>query len=325
MEPPAARRASTPLSEERVPRPEGPPDELGAHVSAEGGVHRAPGRARAIGCGVLQLFTKQPSRWAEPKLGDEEAEAFLEERAAHDIRVAGAHDSYLINLSSPDRRLWRMSQRSFEAELARCERLGLDFLVTHPGNATDGDLEAGLERNARGVAESLAAVPGRTRVLLELTAGSGTSVGARFEHLARILELVPEDVRPRVGVCFDTCHGYAAGYDLVGDYDAVWADFDRVVGLERLGLVHMNDSKHPLGSRKDRHEAIGAGTLGAEPFRRIMLDARLASVPKILETPKGDDGVGADLANLALLRSFRHIPGSTSGGSIIEPTHRSRD
>ena len=280
-------------------------DELGAHVSAAGGVQHAPARAHEIGSVVLQLFTKQPSRWAEPKIDDDTTRAFQAERERYDVAVAGAHDSYLINLSSPDRRLWRMSQRSFEAELRRCARLSLDFLVTHPGNATDGDYEAGLERNARGVTESLEAVEGPTGVLLELTAGSGTSVGATFENLQIIIEGIGEGQRHRVGVCFDTCHAYSAGYDLVEDYDSVWAAFDEIIGMDRLGLIHMNDSKHAFDSRKDRHETIGEGTLGTEPFRRIVLDERLARVPKVLETPKGDEGVAADRANLALLRGFR--------------------
>ena len=284
---------------------EAPYDELGAHVSAEGGVRRAPARARAIESVVLQLFTKQPSRWAEPELSDEEVEAFLAAREEHGIRVAGAHDSYLINLSSPDNRLRGMSRRSFQAELERCARLRLDFLVTHPGNATDRDIEAGLERNAKGVTRCLEAVEGPTRVLLELTAGTGTTVGASFENLRTILDHIPAEQQDRVGVCFDTCHAYSAGYDLVNDYDGVWKAFDEVLGLDRLGLIHMNDSKHPFAARKDRHEEIGEGTLGDEPFRRIMNDPRLRNVPKVLETPKGDDPVAGDRKNLARLRSFR--------------------
>jgi deoxyribonuclease-4 len=281
------------------------PDELGAHVSTSGGVHHAPARARAIDAGVLQLFTKQPSRWAEPDIDEASAAAFRAERALHGIAVAGAHDSYLINLSTPDEGLWRRSQRSFAAELERCALLDLDFLVTHPGNATDGDTESGLRRNARGVSEALGSVEGRTRVLLELTAGGGTTVGATFENLRAIIDALPERHRDRVGICFDTCHAYSAGYDLVNQYEQVWEDFDRVLGLRRLGLIHLNDSKHPFGSRKDRHETIGEGTLGAEPFRRIMADRRLLGVPKVLETPKGDDGEAADVRNLTLLRSFR--------------------
>ncbi len=281
-------------------------DELGAHVSAEGGVDRAPARAAALDAAVLALFTKQPSRWAEPKLTEPTVAAFRGERSAHRITMAVSHDSYLINLSSPDARLWRMSQRCFAGELARAAALGLDGVVTHPGNATDGDLAAGIERNAKGIVESLDALgDAPTRVLLEVTAGSGTSVGGSFENLRAILDGIPADRRDRVGVCLDTCHAYSAGYDLVSDYDGVWADFDRVLGLGRLRLIHLNDSKHPLGSRKDRHESIGAGTLGPEPFRRIMQDDRLRHVPKVLETPKGDDEVTADRENLALLRSFR--------------------
>ena len=280
-------------------------DELGAHVSAAGGVQNAPGRAAEIGAANLQLFTKQPNRWAEPKIDDETAAAFRAARAEHGIEVAGAHDSYLINLSSPDRRLWRMSQRCFQGELQRCVTLDLDFLVTHPGNATDGDIEEGLSRNARGVTESLEAVDGPTRVLLELTAGAGTTAGASFENLRSIIDQIPVSQRDRVGICFDTCHGYSAGYDLVDDYDGVWEAFDAVLGLDLLGLIHMNDSKHPFASRKDRHEEIGQGTLGEAPFRRLILDPRLRHVPKILETPKGDDGADADIRNLTLLRSFR--------------------
>lgn len=280
-------------------------DEMGAHVSSAGGVHNAPGRAAEIEAAVLQLFTKQPSRWAEPSLGEDVAGAFKEARAEHGIRVAGAHDSYLINLSSPDKALWRRSQRSFEAELRRCVALELDFLVTHPGNATDQDVEAGLARNADGITESLRAVDDGTRVLLELTAGSGTSVGATFENLRAIVDGIPEDLQERVGVCVDTCHAYSAGYDLVNAYGEVWDAFDEIIGLDRLGLLHLNDSKNPFDSRKDRHEGIGAGTLGLEPFRRIVNDERLRHVPKVLETPKGDDPVRADLENLGILREMR--------------------
>ena len=141
--------------------------------------------------------------------------------------------------------------------------------------------------------------------MLELTAGSGTTVGASFENLRRIIDEVPTPLRDRVGVCVDTCHAYSAGYDLVGRYDEVWEDFDRIIGFDRLGLLHLNDSKHPFDARKDRHESIGEGTLGLEPFRRIMNDERLGGVPKVLETPKGDDVVAADLRNLGILRSMR--------------------
>jgi len=280
-------------------------DDLGAHISTAGGIELAPERARDIQAVNLQLFTKQPNRWQEPAITKEKATAFQGAREEWTIRVAGSHDSYLINLSSPDPALWERSFESFRMELTRCAALHLDFLVTHPGNATDGDMESGWLRNADGVTRALEAVDGPTRVLLELTAGSGTSVGGSFEGLAAILAGIPEKERKRVGVCVDTCHAYAAGYDLVDDFDGVWSKFESVLGLERLGLIHMNDSKHPLGSRKDRHEHIGKGSLGEGPFRRIMTDARFTGIPKILETPKSDDLVTSDLENLALLRSFR--------------------
>jgi deoxyribonuclease IV len=238
--------------------------------------------------------------------GDESsAEAFRVARDQGGIRIAGAHDSYLINLATPTKALWERSYRCFRGELSRCVALGLDFLVTHPGNATDGDHAGGAARNAEAVGRALDEVEGSTRVLLELTAGSGTSVGGSFEALATILEAVPERHAARLGVCFDTCHAYSAGYDLVGDFEGVWAAFDDVLGPERLALFHLNDSRHPLGSRKDRHQHIGEGTLGEEPFRRIMTDPRFRDVPKLLETPKGDDMVTLDRKNLARLRGYR--------------------
>lgn len=281
-------------------------DELGAHVSTAGGVAHAPERALEIGALNLQLFTKQPNRWVEPVVDPASAAAFAAARASAGLRVAGAHDSYLINLSSPDPVLFERSVTAFTQELTRCAALDLDFLVTHPGNATDGDMVSGYARNAEGVTRALEAVPdGPTRVLLEITAGTGSTVGATLEGLAAILEGIPFPHRDRVGVCFDTCHAYSAGYDLVWDYDGVWARFESLLGVHRLGLFHLNDSKHPFNSRKDRHEMIGEGSLGPEPFRRIVTDSRFAAIPKVLETPKGDDGVTNDRINLALLRSFR--------------------
>jgi deoxyribonuclease-4 len=283
-------------------------DELGAHVSSEGGVELSPGRAREIGAWTCQIFTKQPQWWREPKLSDEKAALFKAAVQVEDVRWTTSHDSYLINLATPDPVLWKRSFDSFRAEVERSERLGLDAVVTHPGNATDGDLESGVARNAEGIAQALAEVPGRVHVLLELTSGSGTTVGATFERLAAILEGIPAPERGRVGVCFDTCHAYSAGYDLVGDYDGVWARFSDVIGLERLGLIHLNDSQHSFASRRDRHEHIGEGSLGDAPFRRLMTDERLRTVPKILETPKDDDPVATDRRNLARLRAFREAP-----------------
>jgi len=287
-------------------------DEFGAHVSTAGGVDLAPERAREIQSACLQLFTKQPNRWAEPGVDAALAGSFQAKRVEHRIRVAGAHDSYLINLASPRMDLWDRSLDSFTKELRRCVALDLDFLVTHPGNATDGDLDSGVARNAEGVIRALETVPGGTRVLLELTAGGGTTVGGSFDHLAAILEAIPRPLRSRLGVCFDTCHAYSAGYDLVSDFDGVWAAFDDILGWDRLGLFHMNDSRNPFASKKDRHEHLGEGTLGPEPFRRIVQEERFRGIPKILETPKEPDPLGNDLRNLQFLRGFRGVGSETS-------------
>jgi deoxyribonuclease-4 len=281
-----------------------PSDErLGAHVSTQGGVDTAPARAAAIGASALQLFTKTPSQWREPVVDAATARRFRAEMARAGIRVGLAHDSYLINLATPDRRLMARSIRSFVAELRRCETLGIPYLVSHPGNYMT-DRQRGLERNAAGYARCLAAVPGRVMVLLETTAGTGTALGATFEELAELRSRIPEPQRSRVGFCADTCHLYAAGYDLRRAYDAVWDRWDRVLGLERLRCLHLNDSRTPFGSRRDRHALIAEGSLGAEPFRRIMRDTRLRHVVKIIETPKGDDPVINDRRMLRRLRAY---------------------
>jgi deoxyribonuclease-4 len=276
---------------------------LGAHVSAAGGTFEAPPRAAAITATALQLFTKQANRWAERACADDECTRFRGALAGTAVGATVAHDSYLINLASPDPALRARSIDSMAAELARCEALGIDYLVSHPGNYMD-DRAAGLARNADGIGEALARVPGRTVLCLETTAGQGTVLGATFEELAELIARLPAEQQARVGVCLDTCHVYAAGYDLVGDYDGVWARFADVVGMERLRVLHLNDSKTPFGSRKDRHELIAEGSLGAAPFRRLMTDERLAHLPKILETPKGDDATATDTRMVTLLRAY---------------------
>jgi deoxyribonuclease-4 len=275
-------------------------------VSVQGGVALAPERGRAIGATAIQVFTKTPNQWREPALRRGAAPAFGRAVALHGIRAVASHDSYLINLASPDPTLRRRSQRSFIAELRRCEALGIRYLVSHPGNYLD-DRERGLARNAAAYAQCLAAVPGRVTVALETTAGSGTALGSSFEELAALVDAMPTAARRRVAFCADTCHLFAAGYDLVHDYDGVWDAFDRVLGLDRLVCLHLNDSVGPLGSRRDRHAVIGEGTLGTEPFRRIMNDPRYAGVMKILETPKGDDMVSNDRRTIRRLRAFRRM------------------
>jgi len=272
-------------------------------VSTAGGTQNAPGRAKAIGANVLQVFTKMANRWAERVCQDDECKAWRAALADTDVRATMAHDSYLINLASPDDALRARSLESFVAELARCEALGIDQLVSHPGNFID-DRESGLARNADSIALALERVPGRTRLCLETTAGSGTALGATFEELAAIIDRVPTTLRSRLGVCVDSCHVFAAGYDLVSDYDGVWTRFGDVVGFDRLCALHLNDSKTPLGSRRDRHELIAEGSLGEAPFRRIMTDDRLRSIPKVIETPKLDDVEATDRMMLERLRGY---------------------
>jgi deoxyribonuclease IV len=276
---------------------------LGAHVSAAGGVPQAPPRASAIGATALQLFTKMANRWAERDCADDECKEFREALGRTVVSHTVAHDSYLINLASPDDTLRRRSLDSFVAELRRCEALGIGFLVSHPGNYMD-DRDAGLARNADAITEALERAPGATVLCLETTAGTGTALGATFEELAAIVARVPEPQRSRIGVCVDTCHAYSAGYDLVADFDGVWARFGDVIGMERLRVLHLNDSKTPFASRRDRHELIAEGSLGEAPFRRLMTDSRFAAVPKIIETPKLDDAEATDRRMLERLRGY---------------------
>ena len=278
-------------------------DLLGAHVSAQGGVHATPARATAIGATAIQLFTKTPNQWREPSLDGGIRDAFHSALEAESLTSVVSHDSYLINLASPDPVLRDRSIESFTRELERCELLGIPGVVSHPGNYMD-DRDRGLERNADAIRQALERVPGQVRIYLETTAGTGTALGRSFEELARIRDLLPPEFQGRIAYCADTCHLYSAGYDLVGNFDEVWSEWDRVIGLEHLACLHLNDSRTPFGSRRDRHELIGEGSLGPAPFRRLMLDPRFAHIPKILETPKGDDMVTNDRRTLQRLRRY---------------------
>jgi len=276
---------------------------LGAHVSVAGGTANAALRVREIGGSAAQIFTKQANRWVERDVDVAEAEAFQCAMRSTSSRWICAHDSYLINLASPDPALRARSIESFRAELRRCHVLGLDALVSHPGNFMD-DRASGLARNVESIIEALEAEPGHTRLLMELTAGQGTVLGGTFDEMQALVSAIPGPLALRVGVCLDTAHIWAAGYDLINDYDGVFTQFDDTIGFERLGCLHLNDSKAALGSHLDRHELIGEGTIGAEAFRRIMTDDRLAHVPRIIETPKGDLPAATDARMLSLLRSF---------------------
>jgi deoxyribonuclease-4 len=276
---------------------------LGAHVSVAGGSQEGPRRAKAIGASAMQIFTKMANRWAERVCADEECVGFRKALRKTKIRATIAHDSYLINLASPDPKLRRQSIESFVAELARCEALGIKYLVSHPGNYMD-ERASGIQRNADAITEALSRVPGKTVLCMETTAGSGTAIGASFEDLARLIEGVSKPLGKRVAVCLDTCHAYSAGYDLVNAYDDVWRQFDDLLGLSKLRVMHLNDSKTPFNSRRDRHELIGEGSLGERAFQQIMNDERLVRVPKVIETPKGDDATATDSRMLARLRSY---------------------
>ena len=286
----------------------GKPLLLGAHVSTAGGVSRAPARGAAIGATAIQIFTKTPSQWREPMIAPDEANAFRAALRASAIRAVVSHDSYLINVASPDPHLRQRSMLCLQGELRRCRTLGVRYVVTHPGNYID-DREAGLHRNAAAYAECLAAVPG-PMLLVETTAGTGTSLGSTFEELARLRQLVPARLRRRIGFCADLCHLYSAGYDLVRDWSGVWRRWDRAVGLRRLRCFHLNDSKTPFGSRRDRHAWVGEGSLGPEPFRRLMRDRRFRDIIKVIETPKADDGLYHDRRMLRRLRRYATARGA---------------
>lgn len=279
---------------------------FGAHMSIAGGCHEAVRIAQEHSCETVQLFTKNSNQWVGKPLTDEDVEIFKKKLREAKLKYPTAHDSYLINLASPDDVLYRKSIEAFVDEVERAERLGLSYLVMHPGAHVGSGDDAGIQRVVAALDEVHRRCSGfKVMVLLEATAGQGTTLGHRFEHLAGIIEQVADP--KRLGVCLDTCHVFAAGYELAPEpkYQATMDEFDRVVGLKKLKLFHLNDSKKPLGSRVDRHEALGKGLLGLEPFRLIVNDPRFEKLPMILETPKeADDNDDMDTVNLAVLRGL---------------------
>ncbi len=279
---------------------------LGAHMSIAGGVDTAIDRGASIGCTAIQIFTKNNNQWHAAKLKPEEIKTFLEKKEAQKIKCVFAHDSYLINLGSPKPDLHEKSVHAFKDEIDRAEQLQLYALVFHPGAHT-GDGEAPcIQRIGATLKKILKEKPnGKTKILIENTAGQGSNVGYSFEQIAQILEAAGDD--PRLGVCFDTQHAFAAGYDLRTQegYEKVMKDFEKNIGTKRIQAFHLNDSKKDLGDQVDRHEHIGKGLIGLEAFRCLMNDKRFATIPKVLETPKGDD-MKEDVENLALLRSLLH-------------------
>ncbi len=277
---------------------------LGAHMSIAGGVHKALERGKSVGCDIIQIFTKSSNQWKAKPLSDEDLRLFNEAKAETGITIVIGHTSYLINLAAPDPVTYNKSLDSMRIELERAEALGLPHLVLHPGSHKGEGEQAGLKKIARSLDAVHKALPGLTvKTALEITAGQGTGLGFRFEHLARIMDTArnPE----RLSVCFDTCHAFAAGYDIRTKkaYMATMREFDRVIGLENLGVIHLNDAKKELASRIDRHEHIGKGQIGLDGFRWLLNDTRMRHIPMSLETHKGKD-LKEDVENLATLRSL---------------------
>ncbi|HXE71587.1 MAG TPA: deoxyribonuclease IV [Candidatus Nitrosotenuis sp.] len=282
---------------------------LGLHVSTAQGLHLAFPRARRVRAECLQIFTRAPFRWAAPPLSEEQVRLFRQAREEAGHPPVLAHDIYLTNLATPDPALARRSLAHLVEEIERCGRLGLDGLVIHPGAWVRGSEEEGLERLARNLGRVLRATE-RTGLplLLEVSAGQGTCLGYRLGHLGQVIAANQD--HPRLRVCLDTCHVFAAGYDLrhPEGYRRTWEEFSTLVGTERLAALHLNDSQGALGSRLDRHAHIGQGELGQEAFRRLLHDPRLAGLPTFLETPEMET---MDRANMRRLRLLRRRPGPT--------------
>ena len=275
---------------------------LGGHISISGGVSLAPERARKVTADCMQIFSKNQMQWKAKPLDLEEAEKFVENSKQKKILETVIHDSYLINLASPDKSLLKQSREVFLEEMVRAKHLGVRYLIFHPGSHMGSGEQVGMKR----IAESMNWArtefgSGDVQLLLEITAGAGRVLGQSFEQLAKIMDQL--DDQKNAGVCFDTCHAYAAGYDIKvrSGYERTFELFDEVIGLDRLKAMHLNDSKGALGSRRDRHEQIGKGNIGLEGFRNFMDDSRWEGIPMVLETPKGEKGYRQELK---LLRSL---------------------
>ena len=277
---------------------------LGAHTSISGGVSNAVNLAEKLGFTAIQIFTKNNNRWYAKDLSDKEIENYKTSLKASNIKFVVAHDSYLINLCAKDTELLNKSRDSFQNELERCELLDIPYLNFHPG----AHLGQGEDEGIKIIAESINIAHSKTEgykvtSMIETTAGQGSAIGYKFEHLRKIIDLVDEKMR--ITVCIDTAHIFAAGYDIENsdNYEKIINEFDTIVGLDRLKCIHMNDSKKPLGSKVDRHEHIGKGFIGVQGFKNIMNDKKIKYIPKILETPKGKAQL-EDIVNLKILKSL---------------------
>lgn len=279
---------------------------LGTHISSAGGVSQVPLRAREIPVNTVQFFAKNNNQWlAKKPIDPKELEVYFKNKEVCGIEIAFSHAGYLINLASPDPKNHTLSLGSFAQEIELANLLRLDFVVLHPGSHVGTGVDIGIARIAESINQIFDEIGNvHPTLLLENTAGQGSAIGHRFEELAAIIEKI--EVKDKIGICFDTCHGFAAGYDQcdIKDFDRMWQEFDQMVGLKKLKAIHLNDSKKPLGSRVDRHDHIGLGEMGDAPFRHLMQDKRFEKIPMVLETPKHDDFVRYDRMNLERLRSF---------------------
>lgn len=277
---------------------------FGSHVSASGGVDKAIPRAEELGVESVQIFSKNERQWQAKPLDPCVVRNFRDEMTRTGLTKLVVHDSYLINLASPKPEILEKSIPAFADELTRCDELGIPHLVTHPGAHTGSGVEAGIAKFAESLNGILDSLPeSRTITCLETTAGQGTTLGRTFEEIAAIIDLVED--KSRVGVCLDTCHIFAAGYDIrtADTYAETMEKFGEIIGFDKLFVIHLNDSKNPLGSFKDRHDHIGDGLIGLDGFRSVVNDARLDGIPGILETEK--DAAGEyDRRNLATLKSL---------------------
>lgn len=278
---------------------------IGAHMSISGGVFGALLEGEKIGCSTIQMFIKSSNQWQAKPLNEQEIEKFHQERKRTKIEPIIAHNSYLVNLASPDRGLLKKSKNAMSIELERCENLFIPYLVIHPGSHMGDGEKRGIKRIADSINWLLDRTPEEgVMILLETTAGQGNSIGYRFEQMAEVIKSVEN--KKRMGVCFDTCHAFAAGYDIRDKqtYEKTWKEFDNILGIENLRVIHMNDSKKKLGSKIDRHEHIGKGQIGLAGFKLFMNDERWKNIPKILETPKNGDKLKSDKMNLRTLRNL---------------------
>lgn len=277
---------------------------FGAHMSISGGVAKAFARGETVGVEAMQIFAKNDRQWSAKPFLESDIADFKREAARTGIGPLMVHDSYLINLASPKDELWEKSIHAFADELERCKQLDIPYIVTHPGAHTGSGEEAGIKRQIEALNRLFdEGVGGTTTVLLETTAGQGSVMGWSFEQLAAIMEGIHQ--QERIAVCVDTCHIFAAGYDIrdAAGYTATFQEFDRLIGVERIKAFHLNDSQKGLGSRVDRHTHIGEGEIGLEAFRLLVNDPRFIHLPKVIETPKGEE-MQEDVRNLALLRSL---------------------